>query len=159
MRGMIRFIPVILMLLAATAAGQDFNVYGFSTIDFSYLGGGARARAMGAAFTGVADDASALTWNPAGLIQVDRTQTSISGSYQMLEQSLALIYSSGSGSTFDAVTDDDKLKLRYASFVAPLRIKDHPFMTSVSFRAIQDLLQEWYSWTSFDDFFKREMTD
>ena len=37
-------------------------------------GAGARALAMGKAFTGVADDATAAYWNPAGLAQIGRQE-------------------------------------------------------------------------------------
>ncbi|MCZ6678618.1 MAG: PorV/PorQ family protein [Candidatus Poribacteria bacterium] len=38
---------------------------------FYFIGSGARARALGNAFVAVADDASAVYWNPAGLTQVE----------------------------------------------------------------------------------------
>src|SRR5260370_15046447 len=40
-------------------------------------GAGARSLAMGAAFVGVADDASATYWNPAGLSQITRKELSL----------------------------------------------------------------------------------
>lgn len=40
--------------------------------DFLSTGGGARALAMGGAFTGVADDATGGFWNPAGLVRTER---------------------------------------------------------------------------------------
>ena len=40
--------------------------------EFMSYGAGARSLAMGAAFVGVADDASATYWNPAGLSQITR---------------------------------------------------------------------------------------
>lgn len=52
----------------ATAQGiaQPLTIHG---IDQAYLPG-ARARAMGGAFTAVSDDATAMLWNPSGLAQV-----------------------------------------------------------------------------------------
>ncbi len=44
--------------------------------DFLSVGQGARANAMGEAFTGVADDPSAMYWNPAGLTQLEADQFS-----------------------------------------------------------------------------------
>ncbi|HEX9916131.1 MAG TPA: hypothetical protein VGB16_00185, partial [candidate division Zixibacteria bacterium] len=46
-------------------------------IDYNFLGGGARARAMGGAFFAVSDDPSAGSWNPAGLAQLDLPQTNL----------------------------------------------------------------------------------
>lgn len=43
---------------------------GTSTANFLKLGAGARASAMGDAYTAVADDATAVTWNPAALTRV-----------------------------------------------------------------------------------------
>ncbi len=42
--------------------------------NFPHLGYGARALALGEAYTAVADDLSALYWNPAGLIQLESNE-------------------------------------------------------------------------------------
>jgi len=45
------------------------------------VGSGARALGMGGAFIGVADDATAASWNPAGLIQLETPEISFVASY------------------------------------------------------------------------------
>ena len=45
------------------------------------VGSGARAQGMGGAFIAVADDATAASWNPAGLVQVERPEVSLVGAY------------------------------------------------------------------------------
>ncbi len=45
------------------------------------VGSGARAIGMGGAFIGIADDATAASWNPAGLIQLENPELSIVGAY------------------------------------------------------------------------------
>jgi len=45
------------------------------------VGSGARAVGMGGAFIGVADDATAASWNPAGLIQLEKPEVSIVAEY------------------------------------------------------------------------------
>src|SRR5262249_49431681 len=45
--------------------------------EFMSYGAGARSLAMGAAFVGVADDASATYWNPAGLSQITRKEITL----------------------------------------------------------------------------------
>ena len=40
------------------------------------VGAGARALGMGGAFIGVADDATAASWNPGGLIQLETPEVS-----------------------------------------------------------------------------------
>lgn len=56
------------MIPAILAAQPVRTSYGN---DFLSTGGGARALAMGGAFTGVADDATGGFWNPAGLVRTD----------------------------------------------------------------------------------------
>jgi hypothetical protein len=45
------------------------------------VGSGARALGMGGAFIAVADDATAASWNPGGLIQLELPEISIVGTY------------------------------------------------------------------------------
>jgi len=45
------------------------------------VGSGARARGMGSAFIAVADDATAASWNPGGLGQLQKPEISVVGSY------------------------------------------------------------------------------
>jgi long-subunit fatty acid transport protein len=45
------------------------------------VGSGARAMGMGGAFIAIADDATAASWNPAGLIQLEKPELSIVGTY------------------------------------------------------------------------------
>ncbi len=59
-----------LSLLRAQATGGQPG-------EFMSYGAGARSLAMGAAFVGVADDASATYWNPAGLSQITRKEITL----------------------------------------------------------------------------------
>lgn len=56
-------------MTAATVRAQNPNL-GTSGAQFLKIPVGARAAAMGGAFTGAAGDASALFWNPAGIVQL-----------------------------------------------------------------------------------------
>ncbi len=47
------------------------------TNDFNITGAGARAEGFGGAFIGLADDATAVVWNPAGLTQLERPEVSV----------------------------------------------------------------------------------
>ncbi|MCD6115584.1 PorV/PorQ family protein [bacterium] len=62
---------------AATASGQfvsDVSKVGVTAAPFLEIRVGARAIAMGSAFVGTADDASALYWNPAGIAKLNRPE-------------------------------------------------------------------------------------
>jgi len=75
---------ISLLLLASVILANTSH----AEVDFDYLHGsdlgmgiGARAVSMGGAFTAVADDASAVFWNPAGLSQLTDNQIYLSGDY------------------------------------------------------------------------------
>jgi len=55
------------------SANQD----GTSTAQFLRIAQGARAEGMGGAFTAIADDAYAVSWNPAGLSQITRHELAL----------------------------------------------------------------------------------
>lgn len=69
----------IILLLVGNANAQLFPVLGgqragISTAQFLKIGVGARAAALGESFVAIANDASALYWNPAGLAQFEKNQ-------------------------------------------------------------------------------------
>ena len=63
--------PLALLLLATAAAGQEERA-----ID-NFAGVGVRAMGMGGAFAGLADDFTAVYWNPAGLAQMQQREVSV----------------------------------------------------------------------------------
>jgi len=75
--------PVLVSLFGALLAGQPMgavagsNQGGTSTAAFLRIGQGARAEAMGGAFTAVANDAHAIHFNPAGLAQITKRQVAL----------------------------------------------------------------------------------
>ncbi len=66
----------IVVLCAAGAWAQDVNS------SPNVVGSGARALGMGGAFIAVADDATAASWNPGGLTQLERPEVSVVYSWQ-----------------------------------------------------------------------------
>ncbi len=70
-----------------SAAGFDNNSVGAATAQFLKVAPGARGVALGEAFSALADDATAMDWNPAGLIRIKR-------------RSLALMHSPYLANTF-----------------------------------------------------------
>ncbi len=74
---------ILIILAPLTLKGQLFPTLGgqragISTAQFLKIGVGGRASAMGDAFVAVANDASALYWNPAGLTQTTSNEILIS---------------------------------------------------------------------------------
>jgi hypothetical protein len=65
-------------LLPATAGADIFEKVGTFDGQFLKIGVGARAAGMGGAFVGVADDATALFWNAAGIARIDPDKSELS---------------------------------------------------------------------------------
>ena len=90
------FTVLMVVFIASSAIAQ----IGLPIEAFALTGNGARAAGMGNAFTGIADDASAISWNPAGLTQLQSMEASVvgrinfgSGSVDFPEDQSAIIYS------------------------------------------------------------------
>lgn len=93
-------------------------VAGYELVDISSsinpVGSGARAIGMGGAFIAIADDATAASWNPAGLIQLERPEISIVGSFIDIDEDYR-----SSGGNISQTSLDDPISLNYASFAYP----------------------------------------
>ena len=85
----LKYAPNIMMVLILTVlifsggrlyAGTLFQQVGIASSP-NPVGSGARAVGMGGAFIAISDDATAASWNPAGLIQLEKPELSIVGSY------------------------------------------------------------------------------
>ncbi len=87
-----RLLPLVLVLatLPSLAQAQLMPLLGgqragISSLQFLKIGAGARAVGMGEAFVAVADDASALQYNPAGLVQFEGHQAMFSHTSWLVE--------------------------------------------------------------------------
>lgn len=83
LKNKLKLILLFIVLISGHALGQIFPVLGgqrvgISTAQFLKIGVGGRAVALGDAFVALSDDASALYWNPAGLVQFSDDQVMFS---------------------------------------------------------------------------------
>jgi len=103
MKNIIRTITVFLIvsiLFSSESFAQLFPTLGgqrvgISTAQFLKIGVGSRATSLGDAFVAIADDASALYWNPAGLVQFTDNQVIVSHNTWVVDIShdfLGLVY-------------------------------------------------------------------
>ena len=85
----ILFIPMFLFVvfpLAQTSFAQfSLTPPNINTTPLP-VGSGARAIGQGGAFIAVADDATAASWNPGALIQLERPELSVVGSFLSTQQ-------------------------------------------------------------------------
>jgi len=106
------------------------------------IGSGARAMGMGGAFIAVADDATAASWNPAGLIQLERPEISFVFSYAHRRTRLdSRVHPEMRG--MNEVHRDD---LNYFSIALPVMMFDKNVVLSLNYQRLYDL----YNTLSFD---------
>ena len=76
MRKRLYSVLVIIILIIILSSVCYANGPGTTGANFLKIGVGARAAAMGDAFTAVADDSTSLYWNPAGLVRIEKHELS-----------------------------------------------------------------------------------
>ena len=103
------------------------------------IGAGARALGVAGAFTAVADDATAASWNPAGLIQLEKPEFSI-----MLRASRDVNTTSSSNPDYQTGRNQfDAAGLNYLSLALPFQLSDHNFVVSANCREAYDFKQQF----------------
>ncbi|NUO08608.1 MAG: outer membrane protein transport protein [Candidatus Brocadia sp.] len=98
------------------------------------VGSGARALGQGGAFIAVADDATAASWNPGGLVQLERPELSVVGSLLSTQQDF------DSGSTGFSLGNESVSRgdLNYASVVYPLKVFGKNLVAALNYQQIYD---------------------
>ncbi len=112
------------------------------------VGSGARALGMGNAFIAVADDATAASWNPAGLMQVKTPEVSAVGAFfHRIEDNNFGINPEASGK--EGVS---KTRLNYLSATYPFELIERNMVVSVSYQNLFDFTRRWdFPITTADD--------
>ncbi len=125
-----KFVTLLVLLLSVGLVGS------VSAQNLNFTGSGARAAGMGNAFTGVADDATAMSWNSAGLTQLYSTEAS-------------LITRFGFGNIKYDGWDDapaidlkSKFQLNFLSFAMPFHVGSMNIVGGVAYRTIFDFNNE-----------------
>jgi len=119
-----------------------FSIYSQSieiTSSPNPVGSGARAIGMGGTFIAISDDATAASWNPAGLIQLEKSEFSIVGSYNTNTEDNSFSVSSdasGQQSTYD-------WNINYLSFTHPLILLNRNMVLSLNYQHLYNFSREW----------------
>ncbi len=120
-----------LVVMVVSAHAQDVE---FSTSP-SPVGSGARAAGMANAFIAIADDATAASWNPAGLIQLELPEMSLVYAFNRINESLL------ADSRIPEVEDtfgESSSQLNFASIVYPFTIGDRNLSASLTYQRKYD---------------------
>ncbi len=127
MKNTIIFCMIFILVTAQIALTQNFN----------FIGSGARARGMGGAFIGVADDATAVTWNPAGLARLEKPEASVVGLFESY-------FVDTDNSDYD--TDARKsshFTLNFVSAAFPLSLSNRNLVASLAYQQVLDLYSKY----------------
>jgi long-subunit fatty acid transport protein/photosystem II stability/assembly factor-like uncharacterized protein len=103
------------------------------------VGSGARAIGMGGAFIGIADDATAASWNPGGLIQLEKPEVSIVGGYYNRKET----FSSSEHPEIDNTGTVDESNLNYFSAAYPFRVLDSNAVASINYQRLYEFKREF----------------
>ena len=106
---------------------------------FNPVGSGARALGMGGAFIAVADDATAASWNPGGLIQLDRPEISIVGDYIYRTDDLDF----GNNPEANGSQSISETKLNYLSMAYPFTLFARNMIVSLNYQRLFDFDLDW----------------
>ncbi|HUP48482.1 MAG TPA: outer membrane protein transport protein [Thermoanaerobaculia bacterium] len=115
------FVAALVVCVAAPAAAQNTDIESLSGLQFNFGNPGARALGMGGAFLGLADDASAVEANPAGLTILRKPEFSIEVRNYMEAQ---LLTTSGTFPDLERTAfnhHSNRAPIAFASAVYPIR--------------------------------------
>ncbi|MGA6924948.1 MAG: outer membrane protein transport protein, partial [Desulfosarcina sp.] len=142
--GLGRWLAWLPLIVAAGIFGHGPSVEAFTlfqqvgvTSPPSPVGSGARAMGMGGTFIAIADDATAASWNPAGLVQLERPEVSIVGDYYWRTES----YDSDRHPEVANTSHDDHGNLNYLSATLPFHWHRN-MVVSVNYQRLYDFYQD-----------------
>ncbi|WP_419661110.1 uncharacterized protein Dvar_15300 [Desulfosarcina variabilis str. Montpellier] len=131
----ITLIPIFTILIftgSSSNAATLFQNMGIASSP-NPVGSGARAMGMGGAFIGVADDATAASWNPGGIIQLEKPELSIVADFNTRKEE----FSSGSQPRINNTGEVDDLELNYFSVTYPFHFHRN-MVVSVNYQRLYD---------------------
>ena len=100
-------------------------------------GSGARALGQGGAFIAVADDATAASWNPAGLINLERPEFSVVGAYLSTDQDYSVDPVALPGVTMGD-EDVSRWDVNFMSMAYPFIFLNKNVVASINYHQIYD---------------------
>lgn len=142
---------LMIFLLSYSDAIADTDAPGAGNILYTSapnpVGSGARALGMGGAFISIADDATAASWNPAGLVQLKRPELSIVGSFVSRREGF-------DSDPQEGMVEDEGIEttnLNYLSVVLPFAFLHRNMAIALTY-------QHLYDFTSKSHFSDEEVT-
>lgn len=130
---LIIFLAVLLLFNGVPQAATLFQETGISSSP-GPVSPGAKAVGMGGAFIAVADDATAASWNPAGLIRLERPGISVSGAYFKNTDD----FTSDHHPEIENKGAFDSTNINYFSAVYPLQFLKKDIVVSINYQRLYE---------------------
>jgi len=125
----------LLLFMTSSVSGQEIE---FASSP-NPVGSGARALGMGGAFIAIADDATAASWNPGGLIQLELPEVSIVGAgYGRSEDNTF-----GDHPEADGSQSSSDINLNYLSAAYPFNLFDRNMIVALTYQHLYDFNRSW----------------
>jgi len=118
--------------LAALLCFAQISSAQLAGVDFNTTGGGAKARGMGGAFMGVADDATAVFWNPAGISQIKKTEFTLEFKNTFNQWTLK-------ENSQESKFDHSYSSINFVSFAYPFKFSEKNSVFGVAYQKLADL--------------------
>jgi long-chain fatty acid transport protein len=133
-----RALPLLLVLVMTLPVYAQSTSSVRITSSPNPIGSGARATAMGGAFIGIADDSTASSWNPAGLVQLEWPEFSIVGEgfWRLEDMSASLHPESHSDDEFDLAA------LNFINAAYPFHALGRNWVVSINYQRLYSFERE-----------------
>ncbi len=132
-----------LMICRISSAYSSDNEHRIQTFEIpsspNPVGSGARALGLGGAFIAIANDATAASWNPGGLIQLDYPEVSfVYNAFHRIEDNDLGVSPVSSG---DQTVS--KIGINYFSAAYPFNFKGYNMIFSLNYQHLYDFNRKW----------------
>ena len=134
-------LAILCIAFLATNAPAQYNPLEGVEIPSSInpVGSGARALGMGGAFIAVCDDATAASWNPGGLIQLEKPEISAVYGYVYRDEDNDF----GDHPEASGSQSVDYSNLNYLSAAIPFQAADRNMIVSLNYQHLFDFHRDW----------------
>jgi long-subunit fatty acid transport protein len=122
--------------------------------DFNITGAGARAEGFGGAFIGLADDATAVVWNPAGLSQLERPEASVVT--RIIGETNS--YMNNDDPTYNTDESQSTFALNFSSFAIPITKGEMAIVAAIAFQRQLDFADNRRRQFEFTDDLSNKIT-
>ncbi len=126
---------MLMIVNGAMAQGSRVEV----SSSLNPVGSGARALGMGGAFIATADDATAASWNPGGLIQLEKPEVSIVGGYHYRSEDLSF----GTDPEANGSHSVDITNINYLSAAYPFQLFERNMIVSFNYQNQYNFGRDW----------------